>query len=58
VGWHIIKRLGMREQDITEESRRNAARETIGRRKAEEEFERFIRQLRDEAYIENRLVSA
>jgi peptidyl-prolyl cis-trans isomerase SurA len=48
----------MREQDITEESRRNAARETIGRRKAEEEFERFIRQLRDEAYIENRLVSA
>jgi peptidyl-prolyl cis-trans isomerase SurA len=57
-GWHIIERLGVREQDITEESRRNAARETIGRRKADEEFERFIRQLKDEAYIENRLAPA
>lgn len=58
VGWHIIERKGVREQDITEESRRNAAREQIGRRKADEEFERFIRQLRDEAYIENRLTPA
>jgi peptidyl-prolyl cis-trans isomerase SurA len=58
VGWHIIQRQGVREQDITEESRRNAARETIGRRKADEEFERFLRQLRDEAYIENRLTPA
>ena len=54
-GWHLIERLGVREQDITDESRRNAARETIGRRKADEEFESFIRQLKDEAYIENRL---
>lgn len=57
-GWHIIERLGVREQDITEESRRNAARETIGRRKSDEEFDRFIRQLKDEAYIENRLAPA
>lgn len=58
VGWHIIERLGTREQDITEESRRNAARETIARRKADEEFERFLRQLRDEAYIDNRLAAS
>lgn len=54
-GWHLIERLGVREQDVTEEARRNAARETIGRRKSDEEFERFLRQLKDEAYIENRL---
>lgn len=58
VGWHIIERLGMREQDVTVESQRNAARATIGRRKADEEYERFLRQLRDEAYIDNRLQSS
>jgi len=58
VGWHIIERLGMREQDVTAESQRSAARATIGRRKADEEYERFLRQLRDEAYIDNRLKSS
>ncbi len=58
VGWHIIERLGKREQDVTVESQRNAARATIGRRKADEEYERFLRQLRDEAYIDNRLKSS
>lgn len=54
-GWHIIKRLGVREQDVTEQNRRNQAREIIAQRKAEEEFERFLRQLRSEAYVESRL---
>ena len=57
VGWHIIERLGMRQQDVTEEAQRNQVRETIGRRKADEEYERFLRQLRAEAYIDNRLSS-
>jgi peptidyl-prolyl cis-trans isomerase SurA len=56
-GWHILQRIGTREQDVTEEAQRNAARETIARRKADEEYERFLRQLRDEAYIDNRLAS-
>ena len=55
VGWHIVQRLGMREQDVTEQTRRNAVRETIARRKADEEFDRFLRQLRAEAYVDNRL---
>ena len=55
IGWHLIQRLESREQDVTEEVRRNEVRETIGRRKSDEEFDRFIRQLRDEAYIDNRL---
>lgn len=55
VGWHLIRRLGTREQDVTELNRRNQAREIIAQRKAEEEYERFLRQLRSEAYVESRL---
>jgi peptidyl-prolyl cis-trans isomerase SurA len=57
-GWHVIQRVATRQQDITAEAQRNAARETIGRRKADEEYDRFLRQLRDEAYIDNRLAAS
>lgn len=56
-GWHIIKRLGSREQDVTDTLRRNEAREAIARRKSEEEFERFLRQMRSESYVDIRLGS-
>jgi len=55
VGWHLIRRLGTRVQDVTELNRRNQAREIIAQRKAEEEYERYLRQLRTEAYFESRL---
>jgi peptidyl-prolyl cis-trans isomerase SurA len=58
VGFHLIKRIGMREQDVTEENRRNQAREIIGQRKADEVYERFLRQLRAEAYVDSRLGGA
>jgi peptidyl-prolyl cis-trans isomerase SurA len=58
VGYHLIKRLGTREQDVTDENRRNQAREIIGQRKAEEPYERFLRQLRAEAYVDTRLGGA
>ncbi len=58
VGWHVIKRLGTREQDVTEQNRRNQAREIISQRKAEEEFERYLRQLRSEAFVESRLTAS
>lgn len=54
-GWHVIRRVASREFDMTEENRRNQARQLIGQRKAEEEFERFLRQLRADAYVETRL---
>lgn len=57
VGFHIVKRTGSRIQDVTEANRRNQAREIIGQRKSEEEYERFLRQLRSEAYVESRLVA-
>jgi peptidyl-prolyl cis-trans isomerase SurA len=58
VGYHLVKRLGTREQDVTDENRRNQAREIIGQRKAEESYERFLRQLRAEAYVDTRLGGA
>lgn len=55
VGWHVMQRLGSRDTDRTEERVREQARETIRNRKAEEEYENFLRQLRGEAFVENRL---
>jgi peptidyl-prolyl cis-trans isomerase SurA len=55
VGWHLMQRLGTREADVTDERRREQAREIVRNRKAEEEYDLYLRQLRGEAYIENRL---
>lgn len=54
-GYMMIKRLGKRSQDANAENKRQQAREKIGQRKAEEEYERFLRQLRSEAFVESRL---
>jgi len=56
-GWHIIKLLGMREKDVTDESRRNAARNNLRQQKMDIEIERFLQQMRDEAFVEIRLSS-
>jgi peptidyl-prolyl cis-trans isomerase SurA len=58
MGFHFIKRLGKREADVSDENRRNQARGIIGQRKADEVYERFLRQLRAEAYIETRVGGA
>jgi peptidyl-prolyl cis-trans isomerase SurA len=57
-GYAFMKLLGKRSTDANAENKRNAAREKIGQRKAEEEYERFLRQLRSEAFVETRLSSA
>jgi peptidyl-prolyl cis-trans isomerase SurA len=54
-GWHILQRLGTRTEDKTEESAREQARQTIANRKADEEYESFLRQMRGESYVEIRL---
>jgi peptidyl-prolyl cis-trans isomerase SurA len=56
-GWHIVQVLERREQNMTEEFNRNKARMEIRQRKIEEEMENWLRQLRDEAYVELRLDS-
>jgi peptidyl-prolyl cis-trans isomerase SurA len=58
VGWHILERMATRTSDKTAEAERNQARQTLGNRKAEEEYESFLRQLRSETYIEIRLPGA
>ena len=58
VGWHIVQLLGKREADRTEQSKREQAREIIRNRKAEDEYENFLRTIRSDAYIEVRLPGA
>jgi peptidyl-prolyl cis-trans isomerase SurA len=50
-GWHVLQRLGTREQDRTQDMQREQAREVLRNRKAEEEYENFLRQMRSEAYV-------
>jgi peptidyl-prolyl cis-trans isomerase SurA len=54
-GWHVMQRLGARQVDKTVELDRQQARDSIRNRKAEEEYDVFLRQLRSEAFVENRL---
>ena len=54
-GWHLIQMLGKREQDKTREAQREQARQAIQERKADEEYDNFLRTLRSEAYVEVRL---
>jgi len=53
-GWHLIKVVDRREENMAEEFKRNKAREQIRTRKINEELESWLRQLRDEAYVEYR----
>ena len=54
-GWHIVEVLDKRKHDNSKEAMRAEAREQIRQRKIEEATELWLRQLRDESYIENRL---
>jgi len=54
-GWHIISVEQRREHDNTEQARRTEAARQIRERKIEEELNTWVRQLRDEAYVDYRL---
>lgn len=58
VGWHILQRLGVRQEDRTSEAKREQARNVLRNRKADEEVENFLRQLRSESFVEIRLPGA
>lgn len=53
-GWHLIQVLERRQQDVTEERQRLQARQNIRDRKSEEAFQEWVRQVRDQAYVELR----
>lgn len=50
-GWHIVQRVGERQTDVTNTTQRAQVRETIGRRKLEEEYNRYLQEMRGEAYV-------
>ena len=54
-GWHIVQVLERREHDNSEDMKRDKAREIIRQRKIAEAQQNWLRQLRDEAYVEYRL---
>ena len=54
-GWHILQVQGRREQDMSEEARENMALEILHRRRFEEEQQEWLKELRDEAFVEVRL---
>jgi len=51
-GLHLIQVLGRRTHDVTQERTEAAARQQIHARKADERYEQWARQLRDEAFVE------
>ena len=51
-GWHVIKVEERRRQDVTKDRQREQARTAIRQRKADEQFQEFVRQTRDRAYVE------
>ncbi|HVR81077.1 MAG TPA: peptidylprolyl isomerase [Luteimonas sp.] len=53
-GWHIVQREGTRQANVTDATRRANIRETIGQRKLEEEWARYQREMRGEAYVDIR----
>ena len=54
-GWHIVQVEDRREQDMSEEARENMALEILHKRRFEEEQQEWLKELRDEAFVEVRL---
>jgi peptidyl-prolyl cis-trans isomerase SurA len=54
-GYHLIQVLERRSSDMSPERRRLQARQALRDRKAEEAYQEWLRQLRDQTYVELRL---
>ncbi len=54
-GFHFLRVNDQRRQQVSGEDLRQQARNAIGERRADEELTKYIRRLRSESYIENRL---
>lgn len=51
-GWHILQVQERREQDVTDSNKESQARQAIYERKFETELQNWLREIRDEAFIE------
>lgn len=56
-GWHVAGVIERRTRDTTEESKRARARNAIMQRKIAEDYEVWLRRLREDAYVEYRIPS-
>lgn len=54
-GWHILQLVDTRNTDKSGELQRDQAKNILFQRKAEDEYESFLRQIRSEAYVDIRL---
>ena len=54
-GWHLIQVQERRNEDMSKERTRLMARQALRARKVDEAYQEWVRQLRDRAYVENRL---
>lgn len=54
-GWHLIQVLERRNTDVSQQQKRQQARLAIGTFKSDEQYQDWLRQLRDRAFIEYRL---
>ncbi len=54
-GWHIMEVQGKRQEDVSELVRTAQIREIIGQRKFEEELQVWLRELRDQAFVDIKL---
>ncbi len=54
-GWHVLEVLGRRATDSTTQAREQQAMTVLRNRKYDEELQTWLRQIRDEAYVEIKL---
>jgi peptidyl-prolyl cis-trans isomerase SurA len=54
-GWHLIQVLERRTADLSAERQRFQARQVLRARKSDEAYQEWLRQLRDQIYVELRL---
>lgn len=57
-GWHVLEVLGRRATDSTAQAREQQAMTVLRNRKYDEELQTWLRQIRDEAYVEIKLPGA
>ena len=53
-GWHVLEVLERREREVDDAALRRRAERALTERRVERETERWVRQLRDESFIERR----
>jgi len=54
-GWHLVQVLERRSDELSDDRKKLAARQSIRARKADEAYQDWLRQSRDRAFVENRL---